>query len=41
MEPRIQYAKTSDGVDIAFAAAGEGPPLLVVPTFPLSHVQAI
>src|SRR6266516_520074 len=39
MEPRIQYAKTSDGVDIAFATAGEGQPLLVVPTLPLSHVQ--
>jgi pimeloyl-ACP methyl ester carboxylesterase len=41
MEPRIQYAKTSDGVDIAYATAGDGPPLLVVPTAPLSHVQAI
>ena len=40
MEPRIQYAKTIDGVDIAFATAGEGQPLLVVPTLPLSHVQA-
>src|SRR6266487_6541597 len=41
VEPRIQYAKTSDGVDIAFAAAGEGPPLLMVPPPALSHVQAI
>jgi class 3 adenylate cyclase len=41
MEPRIQYAKTSDGVDIAFATAGDGPPLLLVPAVPLSHVQAI
>src|SRR5438552_1006853 len=40
MEPRIQYAKTSDGVDIAFATAGDGPPLLWVPTLPFSHVQA-
>ena len=40
MEPRIQYAKTSDGVDIAFATAGDGPPLLVVPNGPFSHVQA-
>jgi class 3 adenylate cyclase len=39
-EPRIQYAKTSDGVDIAFATAGDGPPLLVVPSTPFSHVQA-
>jgi len=41
MEPRIQYAKTSDGVDIAFATAGDGPPLLVVPSTPFSHVQAV
>jgi class 3 adenylate cyclase/pimeloyl-ACP methyl ester carboxylesterase len=40
MEPRIQYAKTSDGVSIAYATAGDGPPLLVVPG-PFSHVQAI
>ncbi|HEU4759580.1 MAG TPA: adenylate/guanylate cyclase domain-containing protein [Dehalococcoidia bacterium] len=30
MEPRIQYAKTSDGVSIAYAVAGEGPPILMV-----------
>ena len=41
MEPQIQYAKTSDGVDIAFATAGDGPPLLLVPNAPFSHVQAI
>ncbi len=29
MEPRIQYLKTSDGVDIAYAVVGDGPPLLV------------
>ncbi|MCH7580774.1 MAG: adenylate/guanylate cyclase domain-containing protein [Chloroflexi bacterium] len=31
MEPRIQYAKTSDGVSIAYASIGEGPPLVVMP----------
>jgi class 3 adenylate cyclase/pimeloyl-ACP methyl ester carboxylesterase len=30
MEPRIQYATTSDGVNIAFTIAGEGPPLIWV-----------
>jgi len=30
MEPRIQYAKTSDGVNIAYAVFGEGPPLVYV-----------
>ncbi len=39
MEPRIQYAKTADGVRIAFWTMGEGePPLLQVPglTSPLT-----
>ena len=30
MEPRIQYAKTSDGVNIAYATIGEGPPLIIM-----------
>ena len=38
-EPEIQYAKTSDGVNIAFASAGEGPPLVRVPVVSVSHVQ--
>src|SRR3990170_1625367 len=29
-EPRIQYAKTSDGIRIAYATVGEGPPLVRV-----------
>jgi class 3 adenylate cyclase len=28
MEPRIQYAKTSDGVSIAYATLGKGPPVV-------------
>ena len=28
MEPRIQYAKTSDGVNIAYAVFGDGPPIV-------------
>src|SRR2546425_6182394 len=28
MEPRIQYCTTSDGVSIAYATLGEGPPVL-------------
>ena len=31
MEPRIQYARTSDGVSIAYAVFGEGPPLIYLP----------
>ena len=40
-EPRIQYAQTSDGVSIAFAAVGEGPPLVYLVGSPLTHVQQI
>ena len=32
MEPRIQYAKTKDGVSIAYATSGQGPPLVVCPS---------
>lgn len=41
MEPRIQYAKTSDGVNIAYATAGEGRCVIAVPSAPLSHAQRI
>ena len=39
MEPRIQYAKTADGVSIAFCTMGEGTPLLFVSPPPFCHVQ--
>jgi len=32
VEPRIQYAQTADGVSIAYAATGQGPPLVACPT---------
>jgi len=38
MEPRIQYAKTSDGVSIAFFVIGDGPPLIVGPPTPWTHL---
>jgi class 3 adenylate cyclase len=38
-EPRIQYARTSDGVSIAYYSAGEGLPLVVMPSLPVSHVE--
>ncbi|HEY5625988.1 MAG TPA: adenylate/guanylate cyclase domain-containing protein [Dehalococcoidia bacterium] len=40
MEPRIQYAKTSDGVSIAFSTMGEGMPFVEMPAAPWTHVQA-
>jgi len=38
MEPQIQYAKTSDGVSIAFSTLGEGTPYVHMP-FSFSHLQ--
>ena len=39
MEPRIQYAKTSDGVNIAYATEGEGPPLVFLSIPAGAHIQ--
>ena len=39
MEPRIQYAKTADGVSIAYWTLGEGPPVVWIQTPPFSHIQ--
>ena len=39
MEPRIEYATTSDGVSIAYWALGEGAPFVQMPAFPLTHVH--
>ncbi|OGO46024.1 MAG: hypothetical protein A2W34_02980, partial [Chloroflexi bacterium RBG_16_64_32] len=39
MEPRIQYAKTKDGVSIAFWTLGEGMPVVDMPMTVFSHVQ--
>jgi class 3 adenylate cyclase len=39
MEPRIQYAKTADGVSIAFWTLGQGVPFVEMPNLPWSHIQ--
>jgi class 3 adenylate cyclase len=39
MEPQIRYCTTSDGVSIAWAEMGQGPPLLMCCPAPLTHVQ--
>ncbi len=39
MEPRIQYARTADGVSIAYYTLGEGMPLVAMPSPPLSHLE--
>jgi len=37
MEPRIQYAKTSDGVNVAYPTLGGEPPRAYMPIPPPSH----
>ena len=39
MEQQIRYCKTSDGVDIAYATHGEGPPLVISPNILVPHLQ--
>jgi len=40
MQPRIQYVKTSDGVNIAFSSHGSGSPAVVmVPNPPWNHLE--
>jgi class 3 adenylate cyclase len=39
MEPRVQYARSKDGVNIAFWAMGEGEPLVIMPSMPVSHIE--
>ncbi len=39
MEPRIQYATTSDGVSIAFWTLGDGPPLVEMQQTVFSHLR--
>ncbi len=37
--PPIQYARTADGVSIAFWTVGEGPPLVILPSLIASNIQ--
>ena len=39
MEPRIEYAKTADGVSIALWTVGEGMPLVYLTGGPWSHIE--
>jgi len=37
--PPIQYARTADGVNIAYWAIGEGPPLVILPSPAATNIQ--
>lgn len=39
MEPQVRYARTADGVGIAYWTIGEGPPLVQMPLVPFSHIE--
>jgi class 3 adenylate cyclase len=39
MDLQTRYCKTSDGVDIAYATHGEGPPLVISPNLLVPHLQ--
>jgi class 3 adenylate cyclase len=39
MTAPVRYARTSDGVSIAYCVAGDGPTLIGIPSAPMSHVQ--
>jgi hypothetical protein len=41
MEPRIQYAQTTDGVSIPFWTLGEGKPYIQMPTIPCTPFSAM
>jgi len=38
-QPKIRYAKSADGTNIAYWAIGEGPALVYMPTMPWCHVE--
>ena len=38
-DPKIRYAKSADGTNIAYWAIGEGPALVYMPTVPWCHIQ--
>src|SRR5215475_6686879 len=39
MDPRVQYATTSDGVSIAYWSMGEGPAIVIPPNLVTSHLE--
>lgn len=38
-EPTVRYARTSDALNVAFWTLGEGPALVHMPGFPVSHLR--
>jgi pimeloyl-ACP methyl ester carboxylesterase/DNA-binding CsgD family transcriptional regulator len=41
MMPRVQFTQASDGQTIAFAELGQGPPLVLMPALPFSHLEKL
>ncbi|GAB4323743.1 MAG: hypothetical protein Kow0010_05250 [Dehalococcoidia bacterium] len=38
--PAIRYTETADGINIAYFTLGEGPPVVLLPPLPHSHIRA-
>jgi pimeloyl-ACP methyl ester carboxylesterase/DNA-binding CsgD family transcriptional regulator len=38
-EPTVRYARSSDGLNIAYWSLGDGPALVHMPGFPVSHIR--
>jgi pimeloyl-ACP methyl ester carboxylesterase/DNA-binding CsgD family transcriptional regulator len=41
MMPRVRFASSRDGVSIAYATLGEGPPLVLMPALLFSHLEKL
>ena len=39
MMPRVSFARSADGVSIAYTTLGDGPPLVLMPAIPFSHLE--
>jgi pimeloyl-ACP methyl ester carboxylesterase/DNA-binding CsgD family transcriptional regulator len=39
MMPRVRFARSVDGTSIAFQTLGEGPPVVLMPAIPFSHLE--
>ena len=41
MMPRVRFARAGDGTKIAYSTLGNGPPLVLMPAIPFSHLEKL
>ena len=39
MQPQIRYVESADGTRIAYSVIGSGPPLVITPVLPGTHLE--